>query len=98
LTDEQMTRVADWLETGPDPEVDGVIRWRQVDLAAKIKREFGVTLAERGMTEVLRRLGYRRLSVRPQHPAQDAEAVEAHKKTSPIWSRPPSRRQPATSR
>jgi len=32
------------------------------------------------MTEVLRRLGYRRLSVRPQHPAQDAEAVEAHKK------------------
>lgn len=98
LTDEQMAKVAEWLETGPDPEVDGVIRWRRVDLAAKIKRELGVTLAERSMTEVLRRLGYRRLSVRPRHPAQDPEAVEAHKKTSLTWSLPLSRRQPATSR
>ena len=98
LTEEQMTRVAQWLETGPDPDVDGVIRWRRVDLAAKIKRDLGVTLAERSMTEVLRRLGYRRLSVRPQHPAQDAEAVDAHKKTSPTWSRQPSPRRPATSR
>lgn len=97
LTPDQMARVAEWLETGPDPDVDGVIRWRRIDLARKIGREFGVTLAERSMTEVLRRLGYRRLSVRPQHPAQDAEAVEAHKITSLTWSRPPSRRRPAAS-
>jgi len=30
LTEEQMARVAEWLEAGPDPEVDGVIRWRRI--------------------------------------------------------------------
>jgi hypothetical protein len=50
------------------------------------------------VSEVLRRLGYRLLSVRPQHPGQDAEAVEAHKKTSPTWSRQSSRRRPVISR
>lgn len=95
LTDEQMAQVAAWVEAGPDPEVDNVVRWRRVDLAAKIESDLGVTLAERTVGAVLRRLGFRRVSVRPQHPRQDPEALEAHKKTLPIWSHRPSPRRPA---
>lgn len=83
LTPEQRAQVAAWVESGPDLAVDGVVRWRRADLAAKVSTEFGVTLAERTVGELLRRLGFQRLSARPQHPRQDVEALEAHKKTSP---------------
>lgn len=83
LTTVQQAQVAAWVEAGPDPAVDGVVRWRRADLAAKMEAEFGVTLAERTVGELLRRLGFRRLSARPQHPRQDADALEAHKKTLP---------------
>jgi transposase len=41
---------------------------RRVDLAHVIKTQFNVTLAERSAGAMLRRLGFRRLSVRPRHP------------------------------
>ena len=63
-----------------------MVRWRRVDLAHVIKSRFNVTLAERSVGAMLRRLGFRRLSVRPRHPKQDREAQEAHKKTLPISS------------
>jgi len=34
---------------------------------------------------MLRRLGLRRLSVRPQHPRKDLAAQETFKKTLPTW-------------
>ncbi|MFC3030401.1 MULTISPECIES: winged helix-turn-helix domain-containing protein [Roseomonadaceae] len=55
-------------------------------------------LAERTVGALLRRLGFVGLSVRPRHPAHDAQAQEAHKKTSPIWSPRRSRRTHAASR
>lgn len=85
LSAAQQAQVAEWVETGPDPARDGVVRWRRQDLAARIEREFGVRLAERSVGALLRRLDQRRMSVRPQHPQQDPEAVAAHKKTSPSW-------------
>jgi hypothetical protein len=57
-----------------------VVRWRRVDLAALIAARFGVVLAERTVGTLLRRLGFVRLSVRPRHPAHDAEAQAAPKK------------------
>ena len=51
---------------------------------------FGVHLHERSVGKLLQRLGFRHLSVRPRHPGQDVAAQEAHKKTSPTWSPPPS--------
>jgi hypothetical protein len=39
-----------------------VVRWRRVDLARVIKSRFNVTLAERSVGAMLRRLGFRRLS------------------------------------
>lgn len=44
---------------------------------------FGVTMHERTVGKQLAALGFRRLSVRPQHPKSDPEAQEAFKKTSP---------------
>lgn len=87
LTTEQEATFAGWVRTGPDPAVDGVVRWRRRDLAVRIKRVFEVEMAERSVGALLARLGFKRLSVRPRHPAQDPQAIEAHKKTSPRWSR-----------
>jgi transposase len=83
LTPEQMTTLAAWVEAGPDPGHDGVVRWRRCDLQARIAAEFGVTLHERTVGKQLAALGFRRLSVRPQHPRSDPEAQAAFKKTSP---------------
>jgi transposase len=80
LTPEQEALVAELVRKGPDPVVDGVVRWRQVDLARVIKTRFDVTLAERSVGAMLRRLGFRRLSVRLRHPQQDPAAQEAPKK------------------
>ena len=77
--------VAELVRKGPDLAKDGVVRWRRVDLAHVIKTWFNVTLAERSVGAMLRRLGFRRLS---GHPRQDPAAQETHKKTLPIWSKP----------
>ena len=79
----QVAELVSWLEAGPDPAVDGVVRWRQQDLQARIAERFGVELHERTVGKYLAALGYRRLSVRPRHPRTDPEAQEAFKKSLP---------------
>ena len=83
LSPAQRAEVAALVEAGPDPALHKVVRWRRVDLRDEIKRRFGVELHERSVGKMLRSLGYRRLSVRPQHPKSDPVAQEAFKKTSP---------------
>jgi transposase len=78
----QVAGLVSWLEAGPDPAVDGVVRWRRQDLRARIAERFGVELHERTVGKYLAALGYRRLSVRPHHPNADPEAQAAFKKTS----------------
>ena len=80
---DQKAELARMVREGPDPAVDGVVRWRRIDLQRKIKARFGVTMHERTVGKQLAGLGFRRLSVRPQHPKSDPEAQEAFKKTSP---------------
>jgi transposase len=98
LTAEQEAAVAELVRAGPDVAVHGVVRWRRLDFAAVIAERFGVTLAERTVGKLLHRLGFVRLSVRPRHPAHDAAAQQAHKKTSPRWSPRRSRSTPAPGR
>jgi len=74
LSPEQEAAVAGWVEQGPDLARDGVVRWRCVDLQDRIGREWGVSLHERTVGKLLRKLAFRRLSVRPQHPKSDPEA------------------------
>jgi transposase len=87
LTPEQEAELVRAVERGPDPDRDGVVRWRRVDLRALIEARFAVRLHERSVGKVLRRLGFARLSVRPKHPLSDPAAQEAFKKASPSWSR-----------
>ena len=92
LSPAQEAEVAQWVRQGPTLAEHGVVRWRRIDLSRQIKARFGVHLAERSVGDMLRRLGFRRLSARPRHPGHDAAAQEAHKKTLPTWSPTRSRR------
>jgi transposase len=83
LSPDQKTDLAALVEAGPDPERDGVVRWRRIDLKRRIETMFGVAMHERTVGKQLAALGFRRLSVRPQHPKADVVAQEAFKKTSP---------------
>jgi transposase len=98
LSRQQEAAVAQWVRQGPDLAEHGVVRWRRIDLAQLIEQRFGVMLAERSVGSLLRRLGFRRLSVRPRHPEKDVAAQEAFKKTLPIWSPPASHIRRAASR
>jgi len=79
LSAEQMQELATIVETGPDPVADELVRWRRIDLCAVVERRFDIRLAERTMGEILRRLGFTRLSVRPRHPQGDPEAQGLYK-------------------
>ena len=80
LTAEQEAVVAEWVRQGPTLEQHKVVRWRLVDLRDEIARKFGAQLHERTVGKLMARLNFSRISVRPRHPKQDAEAQETHKK------------------
>ena len=82
LAPAQMAELGAWVEAGPDPERDGVVRWRRQDLRDRIATAFGIEVHERTVGKYPAALGYRRLSVRPQHPKSDPGAQTAFKKTS----------------
>jgi len=65
LTAEQEAELVTAVERGPDPDRDGVVRWRRVDLRALIEARFAVRLHERSVGKVLRRLGFARLHSLP---------------------------------
>ena len=84
LSDEQRQALAEIVERGPDPDQDGVVRWRRKDLAAWLFARFAVSLDETTVGRELRKLGFAKLSARPRHYAQDPAALEAFKKVSPL--------------
>ena len=86
LDDTQRAALKKAVEDGPKPYLDGVVRWRLVDLAQWLWQEFGVSISRQTLGRELRAMGFRKLSARPQHYAQDTQAIEAFKKTSPTWS------------
>jgi transposase len=82
LSPDQLAEIAELVEAGPGREVDGVVRWRRVDLQRVIAARFGVDYHERYVGKLLKKLGFSHISARPRHPAQDERIVEAFKKTS----------------
>ena len=81
------------IEDGPTPAVDGVVRWRLLDLVQWVWDAFGISISRQTLGRELDALGYRKLSARPRHHAQAAGAVEAFKKVSPTsWQRSRGRR------
>lgn len=83
LTSEHLAALAQAVEAGPKPYLDGVVRWRLGDLAAWLREEFSVSVSETTVSRALKRLGFRVLTARPQAHGQDPEAMQAFKKTSP---------------
>jgi len=87
----QLEALKELVERGPIPAVDGVVRWRLIDLVQWLSEEFGVSLDETTVGRHLKAMGYRKLTARPRHHAQNEFAVEAFKKTSPRKSKPSGR-------
>ena len=80
LSTEQMEELRCLVEAGPDPEKDGVARWRCVDLKRVLGARFAVDLSEVSLGRVLRKLGFSHISARPRHPKQDPKAIATFKK------------------
>ena len=71
------------VESGPIPSIHGVVRWRLKDLAQWIWEEFRISIDETTMGRELKALGFRKISARPRHYAQNEQAIEDFKKVSP---------------
>ena len=90
LSEAQQQELAALIEAGPDLAKHGVVRFRLCDLCALVEERFGVTYGEQGLSKLIKKLGFRRISARPQHPKSDHEVQAEYKKNSKIWSGTPS--------
>ena len=88
LSEEQLAQFAKIVEAGPDREVDGVVRWRRIDLERVIAERFGVDFHPRYVGKLLKKLGFSHISARPRHPMQDERIVEGFKN---VWPAPSAR-------
>lgn len=88
LNDDQRAALSAAVERGPTPAIHGVVRWRLIDLMQWVWEEYGISLSEATMSRELNALGYRKLSARPRHHAQNEYAIEDFKKAfPPSWRR-----------
>ncbi len=83
LTGSQKEELSQIVEVGPDPDKDGVVRWRCLDLKGVIRERFDVDYHERTVGKILKELGFSHVSARPQHPGQNPETIKAFKKNFP---------------
>jgi transposase len=65
------------------------VGWRLIGLVQWLWETFGVSVSETTMGRELRTLGFRKVSARPRHHAQDHEVLEAFKKrtSAAAWRR-----------
>ena len=68
LTDAQREALVAIVESGPIPEIHGVVRWRLIDLTQWLYKEFTVSLDETTVGRVLKKYGYVKLTARPSPP------------------------------
>lgn len=86
LGPEHKRALAKVIEQGPIPASHGVVRWRIVDLIQWLFDEYGVSVSKQTLSRDMRAMGYRKLTARPRHHAQGADAIDVFKKTSqPSW-------------
>ena len=91
----QMAELLKVVLAGPDPEINGVVRWRCVDLQAEVERRFSVKVHGHTIAKWLNQLGLARLQPRPYHPKKDPQAETDFKKSFRIWSKPRLEGQPS---
>jgi transposase len=83
LDDKHRAALATVIDSGPNPAVHGVVRWRILDLCQWLWDEFRVSISKQTLGRELRAMGYRKLSARPRHHAQASGAIDAFKKNFP---------------
>ena len=99
LAPAQLAALAAWVEAGPDPVRDGVVRWRRRDLQPRIKAEFGVVLHERSAGQATGGTGFPAavrapatpevgpgspIGVQKSFPAAGAAAIPARARDKPL--------------
>jgi putative transposase len=77
LDDKHRAALATVIDSGPNPAVHGVVRWRILDLCQWLWDEFRVSISKQTLGRELRAMGYRKLSARPRHHAQASGAIDA---------------------
>jgi len=80
LNADQIQWLRQRIDQGPTQD-DGVCVFHAADIGHIIKQQFGISYSVRQIQRLLRKLGYRYLSGRPEHPKGDAQARSAFKKT-----------------
>ena len=92
----QRRSLARLVERAPIPAIHGVVRWRLKDLVQWIWEEYRISLDETTVGRELKALGFRRISARPRHHAQNELVIEEFKKNSPpSWRRSAASSRPA---
>lgn len=91
LTAAQEAEVRARVLAGPDPQTDGLARWRCADVQRFIAETYQVRYHVRTVGKLLRKLGLSHVSARPVHPESDVAAQESFKKTLPPGLTPLSR-------
>jgi transposase len=81
LNSEELAKLSQWVEEGPELARDGVVRWRRIDLRDRLAGEFAVYYHPRTVGKLLVKQGFSHISARPRHPKSDPEAQETFKKT-----------------
>src|SRR6202023_1186 len=88
LSNKHRAFLARLVEEGPIPAIHGVVRWRACDLVMRLYEEFDISVSDDTVYRALKQLGFAHLSARPKAYKQDADAVEAFKKSFPTaWRR-----------
>jgi transposase len=77
LTEGQMAALKAVVLAGPDPAVDGVVRWRIVDLSRWVTGRWEVSYSKTGMLRLLWSLDLSHRKTRPRHPQSDEKAQQA---------------------
>lgn len=82
LAHDKQVRLALVVEMGPCADWDEVVRFRLVDIKTMAQEHFNVEVCENTIASYLKRAGLSHITARPQHPQQEAQAIEDFKKTS----------------
>src|SRR5258708_3101608 len=81
--------VLDGASRGEEAKVvasNGVVRWGACDLIMRLHEEFGLSVSDDTIYRALKTLGFSHVSARPKAYRQNADAMDAFKKTSPsVW-------------
>ena len=60
-----------------------MVRWRACDLIMRLYEEFALSVSDDTIYRAMKELGFSHVSARPKAYKQDAEAMDAFKKTFP---------------